>query len=139
MNDFYSEMKDVMAELLATTAEGGLGQTGVALTRVTMVPPVNSWEMPTYTTKTIPLKAAARGVSQDYVGSPGINGVVVGAERIEGVVIVATDIEVVFAAPDGGVKAGDAITVNGQSSTLIHLETIPAAGLTLGYRAILRT
>lgn len=140
MADFYEEMRGVAEELLAPTSENGLGQVGVVLFRKKLVPPMNSWDMPTYTTHRYTLKAAAKGVSQELVGAPGAPSSMelASSPGAGGAVIVSTDLEVIFTPPPGGVQAGDTLTVNGVAVSVLLLRAVPAAGVVVVYKAVVR-
>lgn len=129
MADFYQEMRDMAEELLAPTAQNGLGQVGIKLHRRTKIEPANSWDMPTFSNMEFDIKGAARHPEKEMIGLKGLDGSLVKE----------TDIMVTMAPPPSGIQAGDTISVNGQSVVLLLLRPIPAAGPPVVYKAILRT
>lgn len=129
MADLYADMKRAADQLLSPTAMGGLGQVGVKITRRVEVSPTNSWDLPSYTTVVENLKAAAKGVSQQFVGIAGIDGVV----------IIASDMEITCGVPLSGIRVGDTVSVNGKAAVLLLLRPVPAAGPPVVYKMIVRT
>lgn len=120
MSDFYQRMKTNVADKLL----GQFKQGNIQLVRREVVPPVNSWDAPTITDVTYQLDAIASGVAQEY---------------IDGTTIVATDLQVVSAVPDGVIPAaGDIIKIDGKNTTLLRIIPVPAAGLTVAYKFLVR-
>lgn len=130
MADFYEEMAGVTAELLAPTAQGGLGQGSIVL--VQMAPasaPTNPWDAPGAPTPTeTPLNGAASGVSKDLLGTPLQNGTA----------IVASDKQVIVSVWDGDAKPEDVLKLDGASHTVMRVDRIPAVGITAAVRLIVR-
>lgn len=130
MADFYEQMAGVANELLAPTARGGLGQGVVKLVRYTPgAPPANPWDAPTQPSRTeTVLRAAARGVSKQFVG----------VEVAPGNPIVATDLQVIAAPWGGQYDPGDIIEIDGKPVTILRVDDIPAAGIVSAIRFIVR-
>lgn len=121
MSDFYSEMADMAQELLATTAQGGLGQEGVVLKRtIPATPnPEEPWVRPEDTVQQESLKAAASG-SFGFAGSSSS-------------MILETDTRIIAAVPSvidwrTAQPSQLSILVGGRWLAVIHTETIPATG-----------
>jgi hypothetical protein len=130
MADFYAEMAQVAASLLAPTSDGGLGQGTVTLSRSVRVDPVNSWDEPTFTWATQTLRASVRGVSAKMVGLP--------AGEPENGVIVASDRVATCAVPAAGYSVGDLMAIDGRPVTVLQFENIPAAGTPSAVRFVVR-
>lgn len=120
MDDFYTDAADMMQEMLVPTSEGGLGQGLVQLKRVTTTPGENSWDPPTETSVTYPLKAAVRRVSTKYV---------------DGTLILATDNQVTFAVPTVTPLMTDTLVIDGKESAMKDLRPLPGAGTVAAYIA----
>lgn len=125
MSDFYSEMADMAQELLATTAQGGLGQEGVVLRRtIPATPnPAEPWVRPEETIQEEPLKAAASG---SY-------GFATGSQEVSRSMILATDTRIIAAVPSvidwrTAEPSQLSILVGGRWLAIIHTETIPHTG-----------
>lgn len=127
MADFYSEMAQMAAELLAPTNEGGLGQGSIVLSRQSSTPGANPWDPPVTTTTTETLRGAVRGVSKELVGA-----------EIGGTVILASDRQAICAPPQMGYTAGDTLIVDGVPVHIVAVQKIPAAGITSSVRFIIR-
>lgn len=127
---FYDDMADTVREVLAPDAEGGLGQGEVNLIRVTpgTPDPLAPWEKVEPTTETETLRAAASGVSAEFVGTP----------ADDGSVIIASDIQVISAPPTLGFKPGDRMTIDGAALTILRVDRIPAAGTLSALRFFVR-
>lgn len=120
MADFYQRMKINVADKLLTKFQQG----SIALVRRTVSPPASPGGAPIVSNVSHQLQAIASGVSQQYV---------------DGVTILATDLQVVSAVPDGVVPtAGDVITIDGKSTVLLRIVPVPAAGLTVAYKFLVR-
>lgn len=130
MTDFYEQMAAVAAKLLAPTSEGGLGQGDVrSVTYTPAPPPANSWEPPGDPAPTpIVLKAAVRGVSEEYIGAP----------ANDGSLIVGTDLQVIAAPWGGEYEAGAELQIDGKSVTVLRVMPIPAAGTVSAVKFIVR-
>lgn len=129
MADFYEQMAGVANELLAPTSQGGLGQGVIKLVKYTAVPPTNPWDLPAPPARTeTTLKAAARGVSKEFIGQ----------EYAPGNPIVATDLIIIVAPWGGTYEPGDSIEIDGRPTTVLRYDNIPAAGITSAIRFIVR-
>jgi len=129
MADFYDEMAAMASDLMQPASAGGLGQSGITLTRV--VPgapdPTQPW-VPVESTKlSQTLKGAARGVAKEMIGASG-----------EGTVILATDVQVIAAIPTMGYQPGDRVSLDGRAVTVVRFDHIPAAGTKVAVRFVLR-
>lgn len=120
MANFYARMKTNVADKLLKQSKQGV----IMLTRTVVVPPANSWDDPNVTTESHPLDSIAKGVSEKYV---------------DGVTILATDLEIVSAVPDGVTPTvSDIITIDGKNTAILRIVPIPAAGLTVAYKFLVR-
>ena len=118
MDDFYAEMGQVAAELLAPTSQGGLGQGEIVLTRKTPgVPGPNPWDPVEPVTQSETLRGAVSGVSQELVGT-----------EMGGTVILSSDRQAICAVPTLQYQAGDVLSVDGVPVTILGFKRIPAAG-----------
>lgn len=130
MADVYSDMAGVARELLAPTSDGGLGQGAIQLVRYTPgANGPNPWDPPEPPTRTVtPLQAAARGVSEKFIG----------VEVAPNMVIVASDLQVIAAPWDGTYEPGDVLEIDGKPVTVLRIDNIPAAGTVSAIRFIVR-
>lgn len=104
-----------------------LGQGTVKLVRRTIgPPPVNPWDIVTPTEEKTTIKAAARGVSKEFIGVD-----------VGDTVIVATDLMVICEPVD--YKPGDDLEIDGNKVRILSYQKIPAAGVTSAVRFIVRT
>jgi hypothetical protein len=116
------------ADRLLAPAKFGAGT--IKLVRKTITPATNSWENPTITTMTEPLKAQAFGVSKELVGLP--------ANEPENGVVLATDKMVIAAVPVMGYRPGDLLAIDGAPVTIISVKNIPGAGTVSAIKFIVR-
>lgn len=130
MGDFYADMRQVAIDLLAPTAEGGLGQGKIELVRqVPGSPGPNPWDPPFPPSRVVtPLDGAARGVKKELVGLP----VETGGQ------IVATDLQVIVAPWGGSYAPADVLEIDGDPVTVLKVENIPAAGTVCAIRFLVR-
>lgn len=130
MADFYSELADFARDILSPTSAGGLGQGDIQLVRYTPgPPPTNPWDPPSDPVKTrAPLKGAARGVSEQLVGT----------EVAPGVQLLATDLIVIVAPWGGQYMASDELEIDGAPVTVMRVDRIPAAGIVSAFRFYVR-
>lgn len=129
MSDFYTQMGQVAAELLAPTSQGGLGQGNVVLSRkIPGTPdPDAPWIPVEPTNQRETLRAAVRGVSKELVGT-----------EAGSTVIVASDRQAICAPITMGYTAGDTLIVDGVPVHIVAVSNIPAAGITSAIRFIIR-
>jgi hypothetical protein len=118
MSSFYSDLRNVASGLLAE-----FGQGFVEIGRPVTVPGLNEWSLPTTSIQWQQINAVARGVSQKY---------------IDGANIVATDLQLTVDMADFQPKLGDRIRIDGKEVSLLRIEPIPAAGLTVATRVFVR-
>lgn len=111
----YNKMKATADRLIDRFAQGVTASVIV----VTTVPP-NSWEDPTVTETRTSIDAVARGVSQQY---------------IDGVTIIATDLQVISSS---AIPIDARIEIDGVQRAIIRHDKIPAAGVTVAHRYIVR-
>jgi len=116
------------ADKLLDTAKFGAGT--ITLVRKSITPAVNSWEDPTITTTTEPLKAQAFGVSREFIGLP--------ANEPENGVVLATDKMVIAAVPVMGYRPGDLLSIDGAPVTIISVKNIPGAGTVSAIKFVVR-
>lgn len=130
MPDFYLEMAATARDLLAPTAEGGLGQGEIVLVKLTPgAPPANAWDPPTAPGRTeTPLDGAASGVGKELVGLVALNGTS----------IVASDLQVIVAPWDGEADPEDLLELDGAATTILRVDKIPAVGITAAVRIVVR-
>lgn len=119
MSAFYQRMKTNVADKLLKQFNQG----DIVLVQATSIPPANPWDAPTTTEARTPLNAIAKGVSEQYV---------------DGVTILSTDIEIVSAVPINQPKVSDFIEIDGKTTTLLRIIPIPAAGLTVAHKFLVR-
>lgn len=129
MSDFYTQMGQVAAELLAPTGQSGLGQGNVVLSRkIPGTPdPDAPWIPVEPTNQRETLRAAVRGVSKELVGI-----------EAGSTVIVASDRQAICAPITMGYTAGDTLIVDGVPVHIVAVSNIPAAGITSAIRFIIR-
>lgn len=117
---FYSDMADMVQELLLPDADGGLGQGAVLLKRiVSSSPGENEWDPPTETVETWPLKAAVKRIHQRYEN---------------GVLIVETGDMVTFAVPAVVPVLTDKIVIDGVERVISNLTPVPPAGTVVAWK-----
>ncbi|MET0375648.1 MAG: hypothetical protein ABW128_15500 [Rhizorhabdus sp.] len=130
MPDFFDEMATVATDLLLPSDQGGLGARAgaVSFVRLTEVPAVEEWDVPTYTQATLDVRAQAFGVRKELIGTPTETG---GA-------IVASDIYVIAERIPGGRQPTDLIFLDGKPVTILSAKDIPAVGTVSAHRFIVR-
>lgn len=130
MADFYSDMAVVVAQLLAPTAQGGLGQGEIVLNRSTpgVENPDAPWEPVEPVTQSETLSGAVSGVSKKLVGT-----------EVGGTVLLASDRQAICSVPSIGYTAGDTLVVDGAPVHIIAVEKIPAAGITSAVKFYIRS
>lgn len=129
MPDFYTELGQVVTELLSPTSLGGLGQGSITLVKYTAVAPAEPWlPSPSPTETRVSLLGAARGVGKDLIGAPVENG---GQ-------IVATDLMVIVAPFAGGVDPTDVLEIDGAPVTILSVQRVPEAGITSAWKFVVR-
>lgn len=130
MSDFYSQMAQMAADLLAPTSQNGLGQGAITLSKTSAaVNPDAPWEVVTAPVETDveQIKGAARGVSKELVG-----------QDFGGPVILATDLQVITEVPQGDYTAGDTLSIDSVPHSIIAVIKMPAAGITSAVKYIVR-
>lgn len=130
MSDIYTRMRAVGARLLAPTSEGGYGQGSIELIRyVEGDAPTNPWDQPETPAREINvLDGVARGVGKELIGSP----VETGGQ------IVATDLQVTVTPWGGDFNPGDVLEIDGEPVTVLSVKNVPAAGLPVVVRFVVR-
>lgn len=111
----YNKMKATADRLLNRFSQGV-----IEYETVTTVPPANSWEEPVETVTRTTIEGVAGGVSQEFV---------------DGVSILSTDLQVIASSP---VPVGGRIIIDGVHHVVVRHDKIPAAGVTVAHRYILR-
>lgn len=107
---------------------GDLGQGEIKLIRTTDgPPPENPWDIPEPVEIVETIKAAARGIDAEIVGT-----------EVGGSVLLATDLQIICAVPDMGYEPADALTIDGKAVTILSVQKIPAAGTTAAVKFIVR-
>lgn len=86
----------------------------------TVAPPVNPWDEPVETITRTALDGVAGGVSQEFV---------------DGVAILSTDLQIISSSP---IPVGGRIIIDGTPHVTIRHDKIPAAGVTVAHRYIVR-
>lgn len=120
MSAFYQRMKTNVADKLLNKFQQG----SIELVRRTTVAGTNPWDEPVVTEVSHKLAAIASGVAQEYV---------------DGVTIFATDLQIVSAVPDGVVpNVSDIVKIDGKDTVLLRIIPVPAAGLTVAYKFLVR-
>ena len=115
---FYTNLKATSDRLLAKFAQGAV-TIGTSVT----TPGANVWDAPTTEYVYEPINAAVRGVSQKYV---------------DGVNIVSTDLQVIASIGDYTPDAGDLMQIDGHNVVILRQDKIPAAGVTVAWRFLVR-
>ena len=129
MADFYEEMLAMVDDLLAPTSADGLGQGTIELVHVKNVSdPSQPWLPPVESVTSEVIRGAARGVSQNLVGT-----------SIGDTVIQGGDLEVIATVPKEPYQTGDRLRIDGVSMTILSFSKIPAAGITSAVKFIVRT
>lgn len=111
----YNKMKATADRLINRFNQGT-----IEYELVTSVPPVNPWDEPTETITRSKIDGVAGGVSQEFV---------------DGVAILSTDLEVISSSP---IPVGGRIIIDGVPHITIRHDKIPAAGVTVAHRYIVR-
>lgn len=129
---FYSDMQDMVRDLLKPDAEGGLGQVTIVLTRTTpgAADPDRDWEeVPPAAVVSEQLLAAASGAE----------------EYADGDTVLATDRRIVSAVPamnwrppESGESARLSLTLDGKPVTIIRIRGIPPVGTPAAIELIAR-
>lgn len=129
---FYTELADMVVDLLTPDEAGGLGAAAgsVTLSRKVVTPAANSWEAPTIATTTETLLGQVFGVSSEFVGLP--------ANEPDNGVVLSSDMSVICAIPANGYATGDLVSVNGRPVSVIITRTIPAAGTPVALKLVVR-
>lgn len=122
MAGFYDDMADMVQGLLLPDAEGGLGQGTVMLKRTATTPGAESWDPPSETVTSYPLKAAVRRVYTKYV---------------DGTLILATDNQITFAVPAVTPLLTDTLSIDGKDHAMKDLRPLPGAGTVAAYIAFI--
>lgn len=90
----------------------------------TTTPPANPWEPPIVVAPvSYTLKATAKGVSDEFVN---------------GTTILATDLEITAAEFGAEPDPADALTIDGKAVTVVKTWRIPAAGVLVAWKFIVR-
>lgn len=128
MADLYTRMAATAERLLSPTSQGGLGQGRIELIRTTPgTPGANPWDPVEPVTETELLKGAVRGVDKRLVGT-----------NVGDAVILASDRQAICATPKMDYTAGDTLSVDGKPVHIISVEKLPAAGVTVAVKFIVR-
>lgn len=115
---FYGDLKATADGLLARFKQGT-----VEIGRTVSTPGAQPWDAPTLTTDYSEINAVVRGVSSGMVG---------------GVEVLATDLQLTASIGDYEPRPGDKIRIDGANVTMIRMDKIPAAGITVAWRFIVR-
>ena len=126
----YDDLADVTRELLDPAQLGAADGSIVLVRTTTTTPPANSWEEPMITTTTQTLRAQAFGVSAELVGLP--------AQEPANGVVMASDRQVISEVPEGGVRPGDLLSIDGVPVTILRVWYIPAAGTASAVKFVVR-
>lgn len=121
---FYQEMQDMVESMLVGDEAGGFGQGTIELVRLHQVRPANEWEVPPAPRREVTrLKGAVKGVSSKFVDN----------ERI-----LASDLEVTVAAKSVTFEPTDSLLLDGTPVTVLQVMAMPAVGVTVAYKLIVR-
>lgn len=112
------------SELLAPEADGGLGQGIITLTKTITAPGADPWTPGAATETSYTLKAAAKGVSKEF---------------INGTTILGTDIEITAAGFGAEPDPADALAIDGKPVTVVKTWRVPAAGTLVAWKFIVRS
>lgn len=117
---FYDDMQAVAAGVLGEFKQGA-----IKLTRVTTETPnpAKPWLPVADTSETYELEATAKAVSDKF---------------IDGTLILATDKEVTCAVPKIEPVPGDVISIDGNAHSIVKVMRIPAAGVAVVFKLIVR-
>lgn len=111
----YNRMASTADRLINNFAQGA-----VEYQVITSGPPANPWDPPVDTVTTTSIKAVVRGVSDKFV---------------DGVTILASDLQMLTSAV---IDVGAVVVIDGVNHAIIRHDKIPAAGVTVTNRYILR-
>lgn len=114
----------------ATRLLGRFDQGTIQLVRTTTATPdpATPWVPGTPTTATYDLAAAVAAVTDDQAAS----------KLVDGTSILASDLVVTCAVPPIEPLAGDTVTIDGASTTVMKVIRIPGAGVAVAYKLIVR-
>lgn len=116
------------ADLLKPADNGGFGQGLLILKRATTIDDEKSpWDKNAVEYKQETLDGAVRGVEKELVG-----------KELGGTIILASDQEAITTPPVMGCLPGDIFSVDGVEKYVISYTPLPAAGITVAARFILR-
>lgn len=129
---FYSDMQDMVRDLLVPDTEGGFGQGVVVLTRTSVfIDPDHDWE-----------ESGERTTSESETLSAAVSGA---EEYADGDTILATDRRVVAAVPvmnwrppESGESARLSLTLDGKPVTIVRIRGIPPVGTPAAIELIAR-
>lgn len=131
MADFYEEMAVMARDLLKPSDKGGLGAKAgsIAYLRANPVtPPANPWEPPAPASWTeLDVRAQSFGISKELVGT-----------QVENTTLIATDLYVICERIPDGYKPTDVIEIDGQSTVILGIKRIPAAGIASAVKFFVR-
>ncbi|RLC26969.1 MAG: hypothetical protein DRH37_11295 [Deltaproteobacteria bacterium] len=119
MAGFYERLQSTATGLLTKFNQGS-----VAALRTTSLPGPNPYDPPVVTTEIITLKAAVSGVSKEYV---------------DGNRVLSTDLQMIVEVDDHSFLPGDIISIDGKPVTMVRHIKIPAAGITVANKFIVRS
>lgn len=145
---FYGEMADMARELLASEADGGLGQGVITVERIEQEPMPPDW--PTWepwegaiTIKTYLLRGAVSGISKELVDGTTIlasDQMLICADWMALISTqtgddepVTSNAEVLF-----DLKVGDIVQIDGKPVTTMQKIAIPGAGIVAAHKFIVR-
>ncbi len=148
MADFYDEMADMARELLASEADGGLGQGVITVERIEqerMPPDWPTWEPweGVETTKTYLLRGAVSGVSKELVDGTTIlasDQMLICADWMALISTQAGDDEPVTsnAVVPFDLAVPEVVNVDGLPVTTLQRVPIPGAGVKAAHKFIIR-
>jgi len=135
---FYSDMADMVQELLAPEDEDGLGQGTVTLKRVTTTPGENEWDPPTETSQVWLLSGAATRVDQRYENGALIVATVdIVTFATTGKLMMVDDVPVVPPVPETITPViTDTLVIDGRERAITSLKPTPSAGTVVAWRAV---
>jgi hypothetical protein len=115
---FYEEMQGVASDLLGEFRQGV-----VILTKTVTAPGPNDWTPGTETSTDYPLDAVVRAVEDKYV---------------DGTTVLTTDRQVTCSVLAVEIEPGDRLAIDGKAVTLVKVMRIPAAGMAVAWKMIVR-
>lgn len=111
----YNKMKATADRLINQFAQGS-----IEYEAVTTASPANPWDDPVETTVRVPIEGVVGGVSSEFLTD---------------VAILSTDLQLISSS---SIPAGSRVIIDGTARIIIRHDKIPAAGVTVANRYILR-